>query len=91
VSEGLAKLAKLARLARLARLATLCVTDIRNDGKTRCGVVPEPRLDVAELIALSGISNSLGHLKSRSQSSHQKIAAVTTRKAFLKNDLCFIL
>ena len=37
------------------KLATLCVTEIISDGKTRCGTVPQPRTDVAELIALAGI------------------------------------
>lgn len=37
------------------QLATLCVTDIISDGKVRCGTVPQPRPDVAQLIALSGI------------------------------------
>jgi len=37
------------------KLATLCVTEIISDGKARCGTVPQPRPDVAELIALSGI------------------------------------
>jgi hypothetical protein len=39
----------------LDQLATLCVTEIISDGKSRCGSVPEPRPDVAELIARSGI------------------------------------
>jgi hypothetical protein len=39
----------------IAQLATLCVTDIVSEGKARCGIVPEPRPDVAELIARSGI------------------------------------
>jgi len=39
----------------LNQLATLCVTEIISEGKTRCGTVPEPRPDVAELIARSGI------------------------------------
>jgi len=39
----------------ISQLATLCVTDIISDGKARCGIVPEPRPEVAELIALSGI------------------------------------
>jgi len=37
------------------KLATLCVTEIISDGKVRCGTVPQPRPDVAQLIALSGI------------------------------------
>lgn len=37
------------------KLATLCVTEITSDDKVRCGTVPLPRPDVAELIALSGI------------------------------------
>ena len=37
------------------KLATLCVTEIVSDDKVRCGTVPKPRPDVAELIALSGI------------------------------------
>ena len=39
----------------IKQLATLCVTEIISDGKVRCGSVPQPRPDVAELIALSGI------------------------------------
>jgi len=39
----------------LDQLATLCVTEIISAGKSRCGSVPEPRPDVAELIARSGI------------------------------------
>jgi hypothetical protein len=37
------------------QLATLCVTEIIADGQVRCGTVPEPRPEVAQLIALSGI------------------------------------
>jgi transposase len=37
------------------QLATLCVTDIISAGKTRCGSVPEPRPNVADLITRSGI------------------------------------
>ncbi|MCX6880513.1 MAG: IS1634 family transposase [Verrucomicrobia bacterium] len=37
------------------QLATLCVTEIISDGKARCGTLPKPRPDVAELIARSGI------------------------------------
>ena len=39
----------------LDQLATLCVTEIISDGKVRCCTVPQPRPDVAQLIALSGI------------------------------------
>jgi len=38
------------------QLATLCVTEIVGDGKARCGTVPQPRPDVAELITRSGIT-----------------------------------
>lgn len=37
------------------RLSTLCVTEIIGGGKAQCGSVPQPRPDVAELIARSGI------------------------------------
>jgi hypothetical protein len=37
------------------KLATLCVTEIIGDGKVRCGTVPQPRPDVVELLARSGI------------------------------------
>ena len=37
------------------QLATLCVTEIVGAGKAQCGTVPQPRPDVAELIARSGI------------------------------------
>ncbi len=40
------------------QLATLCVTEIISDGQSRCGSVPEPRPDVAELISRSGIPMS---------------------------------
>lgn len=39
----------------IQQLATLCVTEITSDGKAQCGSVPQPRPDVAELIARSGI------------------------------------
>lgn len=37
------------------QLATLCVMEIISDGQSRCGSVPEPRPEVAELITRSGI------------------------------------
>jgi len=37
------------------QLASLCVTEIVSHGSVRCGSVPEPRPDVAELIARSGV------------------------------------
>jgi hypothetical protein len=39
----------------IRQLATLCVTEIIADGQVRCGSVPEPRPEVAQLIALSGV------------------------------------
>ncbi len=39
----------------IKQLATLCVMEITSDGKAHCGTVPQPRPDVAELIARSGI------------------------------------
>ncbi|MCF7731206.1 MAG: hypothetical protein K9N23_05945 [Akkermansiaceae bacterium] len=39
----------------IGQLATLCVTEIISEGKVRCGSVPEPRPDVAQLMARSGI------------------------------------
>lgn len=39
----------------IRQLATLCVTEIIADGQVRCGTVPEPRPEVARLIALSGV------------------------------------
>jgi hypothetical protein len=39
----------------IGRLSTLCVTDIVAEGRTQCGCVPEPRPEVAELVALSRI------------------------------------
>lgn len=37
------------------QLATLCVTELISGGQAYCGTVPQPRPDVAELIARSGI------------------------------------
>jgi len=39
----------------IRQLETLCVTDIIGDGQVRCGCMPEPRPELAQLIALSGI------------------------------------
>ena len=39
----------------ISKLSTLCVTEVIGEGKVRCGTLPEPRPDVAELIARSGV------------------------------------
>ena len=40
----------------IAQLSTICLTEVVSGGEVRCHVIPEPRAEVAELIALSGVA-----------------------------------
>jgi len=40
----------------IAQLSTICLTEVVSGGEVRCHVIPEPRPEVAELIALSGVA-----------------------------------
>lgn len=40
----------------IKQLSTLCVTEVMSEGKVLCSTVPEPRPELAEIIARSGIT-----------------------------------